>query len=425
MGGRVESGASRAAVSVVVLVGTLAAVYMVSQFLRNSVGVIAPDLAAELDLSASQVGILSSVFFFAFAAAQLPLGIAIDRYGPKACMVVCAGVVVVGTALFAAAETASGAIAARALMGLGTSCYLMAPLALYAREFPPERFSILAGIQLGLGTTGALLATAPLAYVAAGIGWRATFLGVTAVMAATGLLVAAAVKESAPHATATRPESLRASIVGVREALRTVSVGPVFFMQMANYSSVVLIAGLWGGPYLTHVYGYGLAERGTILLVPVLAQMAGSLVWGSADRLFTSYKLPILTGALATGALLAWLAFAGAPPIAVLVAWLCLFGLFAAYTPVLIAHGKSLFPPRLIGRGMTLLNMGTMGGVFVSQTLTGAAIDLFPAQDGAYPLAAYRLTFAIQAVFVAVAVVAYLRAHDPRRAAVSSTLTPP
>src|SRR6187551_2491911 len=75
---------------VVALVGALAAIYLVSQFLRNSVGVIAPDLAVEIGLSAGEIGLLSSAFFFAFAAAQLPLGIALDRYGPKRCMLVCA-----------------------------------------------------------------------------------------------------------------------------------------------------------------------------------------------------------------------------------------------------------------------------------------------------------------------------------------------
>src|SRR5215208_2504710 len=87
------------------LVGALIAIYMVSQFLRVSVGVIAPDLAAELALSAVEIGLLSSSFFFAFAAAQLPLGVAIDRFGPKRCILVCAAIAVVGAIAFAVATT--------------------------------------------------------------------------------------------------------------------------------------------------------------------------------------------------------------------------------------------------------------------------------------------------------------------------------
>src|SRR5436305_13143428 len=86
---------------IVTLVGTLAAIYLVSQFLRNSVGVIAPDLAREMGLSAGEIGLLSSAFFFSFAAAQVPLGIAIDRYGPQRCMLICPAIAFLGTFLFA------------------------------------------------------------------------------------------------------------------------------------------------------------------------------------------------------------------------------------------------------------------------------------------------------------------------------------
>src|SRR3954467_15490181 len=95
---------------VVALVGTLAAIYLVSQFLRNSVGVIAPDLAAEIGLSAGEIGLLSSAFFFASPAAQFPLGMVIDRYGPKRCMLICAVIALIGTIEFARATTPAGLI---------------------------------------------------------------------------------------------------------------------------------------------------------------------------------------------------------------------------------------------------------------------------------------------------------------------------
>src|SRR3954469_20122520 len=84
------------------VVGTLGALYLVSQFLRNSVGVIAPDLAAEMGLKPIELGLLSSIYFFAFASVQIPLGVALDRFGPKLCMLACVGFTVLGCALFAA-----------------------------------------------------------------------------------------------------------------------------------------------------------------------------------------------------------------------------------------------------------------------------------------------------------------------------------
>ena len=125
-----SQSASTRAEPVVALIAGLVAIYGVSQFLRNSVGVIASDLGRELDLSAGEIGLLSSTFFFSFAAAQIPVGIAIDRYGPKRTMLATAALAVAGTLLFAAAPSASVLILARVLMGLGCSTFFMAPLAI-------------------------------------------------------------------------------------------------------------------------------------------------------------------------------------------------------------------------------------------------------------------------------------------------------
>ncbi len=410
-------GASRRAIplaATIALVATLGGIYIVSQFLRNSIGVIAPDLAAELALSAGEIGLLSSVFFFAFAGAQIPLGVALDRYGPKRCMLFCAAIAVGGALVFAFAHAPWLLIAARALMGVGSSCYLMAPLALYARRYPPDRFSMLVGIQLGLGSVGTLLATAPLAFSAAAIGWRMTFIGVAAAVLLAGFLVGIVVRED-ERSELHHQETLRESLTGIVDALRTPSIVPLFLMQLAAYSSFVLIVGLWGGPYLTHIYGFGLAERGQVLFLAASAQIVGAMLWGSSDRLFGNYKTPVLLGAGLTGLALATIAVLGDAALALLVVCFVAVGLFSAYTSVLIAHGKSLFTPRLVGRGMTLLNMGTMGGVFLTQTVTGFVIDLFPAANGAYPIAAYRWVFALQVVLLIGAVAAYLRARDPRR----------
>jgi MFS family permease len=288
----------------------------------------------------------------------------------------------------------------------------MASLALYARRFAADRFATFAGWQMGMGSIGTLLATAPLALSAAAVGWRATFVGMAIVMGIALVLVALVVREDGDTGAASvRQESFWQSLAGIRAACATDSVGLLFLAHMTAYSSFVLIAGLWGGPYLSHVYGLGSTERGTLL--PAITQVVGMVIWGRADRLFGSYKAPVLIGAGTTCALLWFLALAGQRPLPALIATLAVFGFFAGYTPLVVAHGKSLFPPHLVGRGMTLLNMGSMGGVFVSQTVTGWAIDLFPAEAGVYPLASYRLVFALQAACLLATCIAYLWARDP------------
>jgi MFS family permease len=400
---------ARAPRGAVLLVGTLAAIYLVSQFLRNSVGVIAPDLAREIGLNAAEIGLLSSAFFFSFAAAQIPLGIALDRYGPKRCMLLCAAIAFLGTLAFAVATTPAGLVTARILMGLGSSCYLMAPLALYAKRFPPERFTLLAGIQIGIGTVGTLFVTAPLAWASASIGWRATFLVVASFVVAAAILVAIVVRDDpADRTDEGQQETLRESLRGVLEVVRMPSFGRIFAMNVMSYSSYVLIVGLWGGPFLSDVYGYGLTARGDLLMLPAISHIVGVVVWGHAERYFGAYKPLVLAGALATAAALGLLAVFGKPEPRTLAIWLTVFGFLPAFLPVLIAHGRSFLPPHLVGRGMTLFNIGTMGGTFVVQLVSGALIDLFTPQGGAYPLDAYRLVFAAQAAAIVVASAAYL-----------------
>ena len=298
------------AAGAIALFATLASAYVLSQFLRNSIGVIAPDIAAEMRIPAADIGVLSSAFFFAFAAVQLPLGVAIDRFGPKRCLLVCAVVVIASALAFAAGRTPGELTAARIAMGVGTSCYLIAPLALYARRFHPDRFNMLAGLHMSVGTLGTPLATAPLAAAAAALGWRAAFVAVAAAMGVVGLLIALVVREPAPAAPTGR-ETLAEGILGIRAAMRVDSVGRLFLMQMATYSSFLLFVGLWGGPYLSHVYGYDLTERGNLLLVPAIAQILGLALYGWSDRVFGSYRIPVAVGAFVTAGLFVLLAIVG------------------------------------------------------------------------------------------------------------------
>lgn len=398
----------------VTVIGTLCGVYIISQFLRVSVGVIAPNLASEIGLSAVELGFLSSAFFVAFAGAQLPLGVAIDRFGPKRCMLFCAALMVLGSLVFAYGATARDLVLGRILLGFGTASFFMAPLAIYARWFAPEKFSTVTGIHLGIGSLGTLLATAPLAFAVAAVGWRATFVGVGGISVVAAFIVLALVRDDPPGALIERPrESVRESLVGIWKAMGAPSVGRLFALNLATYSSFLLVVGLWGGPYLTHHYGLDLKGRGEILFIPALTQIAGAFFWGPMDRVFRRHKAPVLIGAGSTALLLLALGFFGTLPMVALVTLLAAFGFTSAYMPVLIAHGRSLFPPPLIGRGITLLNMGSMAGVFLSQSVSGALIGLFPSVDGVYPLDAYRLVFALQGLLLAAACLLYSGARDP------------
>ncbi|MDB5569551.1 MAG: arabinose transporter permease [Hyphomicrobiales bacterium] len=401
-----------------VLVGVLATAYMISQFFRNSIGVIGPDLAREFDLDATALSLLASIFFLSFAAVQIPLGVAIDRFGPRAAMLATALVMLGGTFYFAMARGFGDLVAARFIIGLGCSSFLMAPLAIYSMRFDPRKFSGIIAIHVGGGNVGSLAATAPLAFGAATIGWRNSFLIVFAVALVATLLVYVLVKESAAarRDRDARRESASQLFSGVLSAVRIRSFWTIFLMQMATYPAFAAILGLWSGPWLAHVYDMPVEARGNTLLAMVGAQMAGLMVWGSTDRFFGSYKIPVIIGSclgaglLGVGALVALPLWAVTP-------YLMAFGFVFGFSPLLTAHGKSLFPERLMGRGLSLMNIAGIGGVFLQQMLTGALIAYFPAElvDGArvYPPEAYRAVFGFLGLELCLALLLYVRVRDP------------
>ena len=172
---------------------------------------------------------------------------ALDRFGPRVCLVLGAAITVVGAMVFALAPTPAVLILGRALLGLGTAGSLVASLAVYARRFPPERFATLTGLQVGIGTIGNLIATAPLAFSTAAIGWRNSFIVVAAFTFVVGSLIALVVKDDGRRA-ASRGETLRESLAGIAAVMRTPSVGRLFVLNLVNYSTFGLVVGLWGGP---------------------------------------------------------------------------------------------------------------------------------------------------------------------------------
>ena len=404
--------------AVILLTGSVCLTYVVSQFLRNSIGVIAPDLAGELSLRPESISLLSGIFFFAFAGAQFPLGIALDRWGPKACMLASIGLAIAGCIVFAQAGGFGEMVLGRILMGLGSSSFFMAPLLLFSHWFAPERFSTLTGIQLGFGSFGTLLATGPLALVAATLGWRAAFVGFAVLTTIAGVLVMSFVRDHPPGVAAGKRhrESFLSSIYGLGVVVRTRSFWPVFGMHLVLYSAFGTVLGLWGGPYLSDIYEVDLEGRGAILFLLAAGQILGLFLWGPSDRLFGSRKRPVLVSAFLTIAMLLQPAIFGRLPDWAVLVWFPLFGLLSAATPTLVAHGRALFEQSHVGRGMTMMNVATMGGVFLAQGLTGLVAGRFVDQDASMsglPVSAYRAIFLILALYIAGALLFYLRAEDP------------
>ena len=383
---------------------TFLAAYVLSQFYRSFLAVIAPELAQELMLGPQALGNLQAWWILGFVATQFPVGWALDTIGPRRTVSLQMLLAVAGALLFARAESALALNMAMLLIGAGCGSIYMGGIYLFARTAAPQRFALLCSWLLGIGTAGNLLAASPLAWAAQAIGWRGAMIvmaGATALSALSVLLLIRDPVRITSHGQ-------RGLIGGIGEILRIRALWPLLPITAVSYAVVLAERGLWAGPYFSSVYGLAPVERGNALLVMAAAMSAGAMAYGPLDRLLKTRKWIVFAGVLVTALCFACLALPGLPlPDAVIL--MGLVGGFGMTYGVLMAHGRSFVPDHLLGRGITLLNVLFIGGAGMLQPLSGALMNALKDHP---PAAAYATLHLIFAGLLVVGLAVYLFARD-------------
>jgi predicted MFS family arabinose efflux permease len=387
---------------------------ILSQFFRSSNAVIAPSLMTDLGMSAEDIGVLSSSFFFVFAVMQIPLGVLLDRFGARMIMSTLMLLAVAGSLCFAAGETLSGLVAGRVLIGIGCAGLMVGSLVILARWYPRARFAGAMATLFAFANAGNLAATLPLAGSVTAWGWRATFVGLAAITALLAAFFFTVARDAPPdHPYHDRdPETLLQVARGLAKIIHTRDLTLVFPMVAVGYASFISIVGLWGGPYLYEVYGLNAIARGNVLSLMALSMIVGTLAYGRLDHYISSRRALTTAGGGITAAVLAVLAVDSGGPLWWSITLLCLFGFFGAYSLVVMAHGLALFPDELAGRGTTALNTALMGGAAIIQAVTGAVVEAFPRRHGEAATMAYALVFAMLAGLTLITLLIYRRARD-------------
>lgn len=373
--------------------------YTLSQFYRAFLAVMTPVLRDQLGAGPDDLALSSGLWFMAFAAMQMPLGWALDRFGPRrtvAWLLAAGGAG--GAMIFALASAPWHLHVAMMLLGIGCSPALMGPYYIFAREYPPAAFSSLAGMIVGAGSLGNILGATPLVWVVEAIGWRATLW----VLAGATLAVAAMILAFVRDPRALDTSQPKGSILQILRLRALWFILPLFF---CNYAASAAIRGLWAAPYLEQVHGADAQQIGRATLAMGLAMALGNFLIGPAVRLIGALRRTILIFTAATLGVMAalWLLPTISLPLATVL--LALIGLSGAGYPLLMAHGRSFLPPHLVGRGVTFLNMVSIGGVGIMQF---ASRPVYEAASAAYPPAqAFSMLFLFFLIPLAVGFLLY------------------
>lgn len=378
--------------------------YLLSQFYRSFLAVLAGMLQTDIGVSADDLALSSGLWFLAFALMQLPVGWALDRFGPRRSTALVLGLGGTGGALaFAMAQNAVHVHVAMLFLGVGCAPVLMAAYYIFARIYPPAIFATLAGAVIGFGSLGNILGALPLAWAAEAFGWRETLFALAAGTAVIATVLWYVIQD--PPAV-TVPEGARGSLL---DLLKIPALWLILPLLAVNYAPAAGLRGLWAGPYFTDVYAAGATQVGQITLLMACAMIVGNFAYGPLDRLLGTRKWVILAGNTLGGlSLLAlWLMpVSGFWTSAVLLAAV---GLFGASFPMMMAHGRSFFPAHLMGRGVTLLNLFSIGGVGVLQVLSGRVHSAVPAVP---PEAPYQGVFLFFGLILLAGCVIFVFARD-------------
>ncbi|CAM8637457.1 ProP Permeases of the major facilitator superfamily [Oxalobacteraceae bacterium] len=374
----------------VVLVFGLA--YFLSYAMRAINAVIAPALSADLHLTNADLGLLSAAYFMGFGLMQLPIGVWLDRHGPRRTESALLLFGALGAAIFASSDTLLGVWVGRALIGVGVSACLMAAFKAFRVWYPPERQSQLGSYMLVIGTAGALSATVPVALLLPVVGWRTVFFGV-----AVALLLAAWVlfsrlrdiEQSMPmHDLARAPSGNAASN---SEANDAPGYGAIFadpyFRRMALLGAVhqggfMALQSLWAGPWMITVLGMSVEETSHVLFLFNLALLIAylGLSWWAPRYVAYGQRtgLPVLR-VVAVGlsisvvvqALMVLLPYESSW-------WLwIIFAVVITVTTLGQTHVSLAFPTALVGRANSAFNLTLFVGAFSVQWGIGLLVDLF------------------------------------------------
>ena len=380
--------------------------YVLSQFFRAFLAVLTPALGLDIGATPDDLAFASGLWFLTFAAMQIPVGWALDTIGPRktaaALLLVGGGG---GAAVFALATSAAHINIAMALIGIGCAPVLMASYYIFAREYPPAQFAVLASVMVGLGSLGNLVASYPMALAADTMGWRAALWGLGGISALVALGILIFVRD---------PARVDGEAKGsLAELFRMRVLWFIFPLMGVSYAISGALRGLWIGPYLSEVFDATTGMIGQATLFMGIAMILGTLAYGPLDRILGSRKWMIVGGTVFT--LLPALALIVLPGenLWLSITLFCAIGFFGATYPVIMAHGRSFLPPHLIGRGVTMLNLFSIGGVGLLQFFSGRVYrGALPAETPTDPYVAVYLLFAI---CLTVGLAIYLFSHDSAR----------
>ncbi|WP_228389153.1 MFS transporter [Cumulibacter manganitolerans] len=392
--------------------------YIVAVFNRTSFGVAAIPAAERFHASASDISMFAVVQLLVYAGMQIPVGVLVDRYGPRRLVVIGTLTMAVGQALLSVATSVSPALIARILIGGGDAFIFACVLRKVADVFPPRMVPHITQLTGLLGQVGQLISAIPFALLVGSTSWTTSFLVVAATAVLAWVLAFAFFRggPSAPH----KLQEMRPSDVGrqIASAWRHPGTRLGFWSHFVTPFSVTTFAMLWGFPFMTVGLGYSHGTASAMLTISVLVAILAAPLMGRFVARHPLRRSTIVL-ACAVAAAAGWtvvIAWPGTAPPWVLAVLMVLISLGGPGSMVGFDFARTFNPSSRLGTATGIVNVGGFAAALTTMFAMGLVLDALSTARGSYSLTAFKWAFAFQYVMWALGIVMILRnRHRTRR----------
>lgn len=405
--------------------GVAAFAYIVAVMQRSSLGVAAVEATDRYGIAATALSSLAVVQLIVYAALQIPVGVVIDRVGPRTLIALGAALMAVGQSTLSVSSTLGAALVGRILVGAGDAMTFISAIRLLSGWFAGRSLPLLSQLLGTIGAFGQVISAFPLAAALHRWGWTPTYLsaaGISVVVVVVVVLLA-----SNSHAATTAPPvrpAWAASVGYLRQSLRTPGTQLGFWSHYVSQSSLTAFTLLWGFPFLSIGLGYGPTAAAALLTLTVVVGAVSGPALGILTARYPLRRSNLVLGIVTTMAITwaALLAWPGDPPLWLLIVLLVSIAIGGPASLIGLDFARSFNPARALGSASGIVNVGGFMASLLIMLLVGIVLDLIDKAAGGtgspaelYSFGSFRIAFLVQYLVVGIGVAFLLHARRRTR----------
>lgn len=387
--------------------------YFYESLLQVSPGVMSNELMRDFAVTSQTLGILSGIYFYSYAAMQLPGGLLMDYFGPHRLLTIATVVCAVSTIAFGMTNSFLMACLARLMIGFGSAFAAVGTMKLAANWFPAQRFAFLTGLMVTIGMMGAIGGEAPLALMVDNFDWRNSMLIMGVIGLFLAVLIIVIAKDApenhtvTPHPVEAEEEKLLSSIVAL---ITNKQLWLVAFYGGLMYMSTPVFGGLWGVPFLMTKLGVSKPVAANLVSLIFIGWAVASPLWGIFSTRIGRRKPPMYIGCVGAFVCSSLFIYTPTHSLFVMELLLFLFGVFSAGFLPAFSVAKELCNRKYVATGLSFMNMMNMIGIALAQPLIGFILDRtwqghMNGTVRVYPIEAYHSALSILPIALLVALI--------------------